>query len=62
MLTRRRGQRVVPLPTGVEYREKNDGRLYRLEWNTEKDLFLRMWNVEKYCFDGVECGERPVEH
>ena len=45
--------------TGVEYREKNDGRLWRLEWNTE---ILRMWNVEKYCFDGVECGERPVEH
>jgi hypothetical protein len=49
----------VPLPPG---------------WNTEKRMtvgcgdwsgirrFLRMWNVEKYCFDGVECGERPVEH
>ena len=32
------------------------------EWNAEKGPFFRMWNVEKYCFDGVECGERPVEH
>jgi hypothetical protein len=52
----------MPLPTGVEYREKSDGMLCRLGWNTEKDLFFRMWNVEKYCFDEVECGERPVEH
>ena len=60
MLTRRGGQRALPLPTGgVEYREKDDGTPFRLEWNTEKkDLFFRMWNVEKYCFDGMECGER----
>ena len=51
------------LPTGgVEYREKNDGTPCSLEWNTEKDLFFRVWHVEKYCFDRVECGERPVEH
>jgi hypothetical protein len=48
--------------TGVEYREKNDGMLCKLEWNTEKGLSSAWWNVEKYCFDGVEFGERAVEH
>ena len=64
MLTRLEdaGKVQMAATTGVEYREKNDDMLCKLEWNTEKDLSSAWWNVEKYCFDGVECGERPVEH
>jgi hypothetical protein len=40
----------------VEYREKNDDTLCRLEWNTKKDLFFHMWNVENYRFDGRDPG------
>jgi hypothetical protein len=49
MLTRRRGQSAVPLQPGVEFREKNDGTLCRLEWNTKDDL--------SKVLPHVECGE-----
>jgi hypothetical protein len=48
VLTKRRGQSAVPPQPGVEFREKNDGTLCGLEWNT-KDLLKVLPHVE--------CGE-----
>jgi hypothetical protein len=62
VLTRRRGQRANGRYNRGGIPRKNDGMLCKLESNTEKDLSSAGWNVEKYCLDGVECGERPVEH